>query len=157
MNIHTNHRSTHRRSATAVVASTLLPLTAVGAATLCAALFPHRLPVPQHPQVVDVVFDNRPVIWAARLLVVSAAFVLAVGGAFVVASTVVRMRNGDWLKRAGPFEVSESSVGDLEDDVYLWRSAAYEFHDALERLSEPLNDISAPNKKAATDDDYDKL
>ncbi len=153
MTTHTNHHSTPRRNVTA----TLLPLTAVGAAALCVALFPHRLPAPQNPQVVDVVFDSRPVIWAARLLLVSIAFVLAVGGAFVVTSTVVRMRNGDWLKRAGPFEVSESSVGALEDDIYLWRSAAYEFHDALERLSEPLNDVSSPNQEAATDDDYDKL
>lgn len=134
-----------------------LSLTAAGVATLCAALFPHHVPTPQDPHVVDVVFDSGPVVWAARLLLVSAAFVLAVGGAFVVASVVVRTRNGDWLKRAGPFEVSESSVGDLEDDIYLWRSAAYDFHDALERLSEPLNDISAPNEKVATDDDYDKL
>jgi hypothetical protein len=153
MTTHTNRHSTHRRKVTA----TLLPLTAVGATALCVTLFPHHLPAPQNPQVVDVVFDNRPVIWAARLLLVSIAFVLAVGGAFVVASTVVRMRNGDWLRRAGPFEVSESSVGDLEDDIYLWRSAAYDFHDALERLSDPLNDFSAPNEKEATDDDYDKL
>ena len=103
-----------------------LSLSAAGLTALCVALFPHHLPTPQNPQVVDVaVFDSRPVIWAARLLLVSVAFVLAVGGAFVVASTVVRMRNGDWLRRAGPFEVSESSVGDLEDDIYLWRSTAH--------------------------------
>lgn len=153
MTTDTNHHSTHRRNITA----TLLPLTAIGAAALCVALFPSRLPVPQNPQVLDVVFDNRPVVWAARLLLVSIAFVLAVGGAFVVASTVVRMRNGDWLRRAGPFEVSETTVTDLEDQVHFWHSAARDCYDELNRvhqLDEQANELKEP---AISDDDYDNL
>ncbi len=87
----------------------MLSLTATGAATLCVALFPHHVPTPRDPHVVDLVFDSGPVVWATRLLLVSGAFVLAVGGVYIVASTVARMRNGDWLKRAGPFEVLGNS------------------------------------------------
>jgi len=82
--------------------------------------------------VIDVIFDSRPVICAARLLLVCAAFVLAVGGAFIVSSTVARMRNGDWLKRAGPFEVSETTRAALEHQVHLWQRATHDSHDELE-------------------------
>ena len=105
----------------------------------------------------NLVFDSRAVIWAARLLLVSAAVVLAVGGAFVVASTVVRMRNGDWLRRAGPFEVSEARVAALKDEVHLWRSAAYDFRDDVEYLREPFGDNDELNQEVNPDDDYDKL
>lgn len=82
----------------------------VGVVLLLRALFPTELPESADPSFVDTIFDNRSVIWAARVLLLSAAFVLAVGGVFIVGSTVMRMRNGDWLKRAGPFEVSETAL-----------------------------------------------
>lgn len=146
-----------RRTASTTLAAVALTVTTAGLAALCAALFPAHLPAPQHMQVVSVVFDSRPVIWAARLLLVSAAFVLAVGGAFVVASTIVRVRNGDWLRRAGPFEVSEASLAALEDEVHFWRSAAHDFRDAVDYLQAPFGDTGELNKEATSDDDYDKL
>lgn len=152
MNSNTNNRTA--QSTAGALAAALLALTAVAMAALCAALFPAHLPAPQDMQVVNVVFDSRPVIWAARLLLVSAAFVLAVGGAFVVASTAVRMRNGDWLRRAGPFEVSEAKVAELKDQVHLWRSAAHDFRDDLEYMRELIDEL---NEEVTPGDDYDKL
>lgn len=61
--------------------------------------------------------------WAARLLLVVAA-VLAFGGVFIVASTVIRMKNGEWLRRAGPFEVSETAADRMAGQVELWRETA---------------------------------
>jgi len=58
------------------------------------------------------------------LLLVSTAGVLAVGGVFIVASIGIRMRNGEWLRKAGPFEVSEASLGETEGEVEYWRRAA---------------------------------
>jgi hypothetical protein len=80
------------------------------------------------------------VIWAARLLLVSAAAVLAVGGVFIVASTVIRMRNQEWLRRAGPFEVSETVVSKLDDEVEFWRKAALARQEKVEVLTERINE-----------------
>jgi hypothetical protein len=155
MNSHTTDPM--RRAASTALAAALFALTTAGVAALCVALFQGRLPEPQQAHVVNLVFDSRPVIWAARLLLVSAAFVLAAGGAFIVASTVARMRNGDWLRRAGPFEVSEARVAALKDEVHLWRSAAYDFRDDVEYLQEPFGDTDQLNQEVTPDDDYDKL
>src|SRR4051794_30761061 len=69
-------------------------------------LYPTELPVSQDPDFIDNIFDNRGVLWAARMLLVSAAAVLAFGGIFIVVSIGIRMKNGEWLRRAGPFEIS---------------------------------------------------
>jgi hypothetical protein len=62
--------------------------------------------------------------WAARLLLVSAAAVLAFGGVFIIASTVIRMKNGEWLRRAGPFEVSETAADRMAGQVELRRPSS---------------------------------
>lgn len=147
----------NNRTAATVAATLLLSIVALGSAALCASLFPTRLPAPQDMQLVNVVCDSWLVIFAMRLLLVSAAAVLAVGGVYVVRSTLARMKNGDWLRRAGPFEVSEAAVARLEDQVHLWRSAACEFHDEVERLSEILDSVDELNEEVTFDDDYDKL
>ena len=71
-------------------------------------------------------------------MLVSASVVLAVGGVFIVVSTVVRMRKGDWLKRAGPFEVSETAVLELEDQIEFWRNAALDGREEVAELRELL-------------------
>ncbi len=97
---------------------------AVAIALLVKDLYPADLPESHSPDFVDNVFDNRAVLWAARLLLVSAAAVLAVGGVFIVVSIAIRMKNGEWLRRAGPFEISEGRVGEAEGEVGYWRQAA---------------------------------
>jgi hypothetical protein len=126
-----------------IVAGMLLTVTAIAVVLLCAALVPGRLPIPRDPDVLDVIFDNRPVVWAARLLLVSAAFVLAVGGVFIVSSTLVRMKNGEWLKRAGPFEVAETALSELEDQVRFWQSATLDGQIELEDLQVQLDEANA--------------
>lgn len=106
---------------------------------LAVGLVPADPPTPDDPSFVDNIFDSRLVIWAARLLLLSTAVVLAVGGVFIVGSTITRMRQGDWLKRAGPFEVSEHNVLELARERDFWRSVAEDSHRRLIELEDQLN------------------
>ena len=109
-----------------------------GLVLLLEGLFPSDLPHASDPNFIDAIFSNKAVVWAARILLVSASVVLAVGGVFIVVSTVVRMRKGDWLKRAGPFEVSETAVLELEDQIEFWRNAALDGREEVAELRELL-------------------
>jgi hypothetical protein len=97
-------------------------------------LYPTDLPESRNPDFVDNVFDNRGVLWAARLLLVSAAGVLAVGGIFIVFSIGVRMKNKEWLRRAGPFEIAEGTLEHARDEADYWRRAALSTEDEALRL-----------------------
>ena len=108
-------------------------------ALLVKGLYPADLPQSPNPDFVDNVFANRGVLWAARLLLVSAAGVLAFGGIFIVVSIAIRMRNGEWLRRAGPFEVSEASVSEAEGEAEYWRRAAQATDEDSENLRERLD------------------
>lgn len=97
---------------------------AVGIVLLAKGLYPADLPSSRSPDFADNIFDNRGVLWAARLLLVSAAGVLAFGGIFIVLSIGNRMKNGEWLRRAGPFEISEGKLEQAEDEIEFWRQIA---------------------------------
>lgn len=112
----------------------------VGVVLLVKALYPADLPSTTDPDFIDNVFDNRAVIWAARLLLVSAAAVLAFGGLFIVISTGIRMKNGEWLRRAGPFEISETAVSEIEGQVDFWRQAALAGQEEVAELTERLEE-----------------
>lgn len=101
-------------------------------------LYPANLPQSRNPDFVDNVFDNRGVLWAARLLLVSAAAVLAFGGIFIVVSIGIRMKNGEWLRRAGPFEISEGTLGKTEDDIGFWHQAVLASREEASGLRERL-------------------
>ena len=115
-----------------------LAFSLAGAVLLAIGMFPADLPTKADPTFIDTIFDNRGVIWAARLLLVSAAGVLAFGGVFIVASTAIRMKNGEWLHRAGPFEVSEDTAGEFEGQVERWREVAAIRQEHVEELTEQL-------------------
>jgi len=123
-----------------LIAVLLLIALPVGLVLLAVGLFPTDLPANGEPSFIDTIFDNRGVIWAARLLLVSAAVVLAFGGVFIVVSTGIRMKNGEWLRRAGPFEVSETAVSEIEGQVEFWRDAALAGQEEVAELSERLNE-----------------
>jgi hypothetical protein len=123
-----------------VVAVVLIIAIPVGVVLLAIGLFPADLPVQSDPSFIDTVFDNKGVVWAARLLLVSAAGVLAFGGVFIVVSTGIRMKNGEWLRRAGPFEVSETAVSEIEGQVEFWRQAALDGQEEVEELTGRLNE-----------------
>lgn len=111
---------------------------AVAIVLLVKGLYPADLPQSRNPDFVDNVFDNRGVLWAARLLLVSAAAVLAFGGIFIVVSIGIRMKNGEWLRRAGPFEISEGTLGHAKDETAFWRQAAQTSEAETVRLRERL-------------------
>jgi hypothetical protein len=113
---------------------------AVGVALLVKGLYPADLPLTKNPDFIDNVFDNRGVVWAARLLLVSAAAVLAFGGVFIVVSTTIRMKNGEWLRRAGPFEISETMVNEVEGQLDQWRSTALARQEKVVELTERLDE-----------------
>ena len=125
--------------------STVFALLIIGACIaavvlLVKGLYPADLPSPTSPNFIDNVFDNRAVVWAARLLLVSAAAVLAFGGVFIVISTGIRMKNGEWLRRAGPFEISETAVSEIEGQVDFWRQAALAGQEEVTELTERLEE-----------------
>jgi len=106
------------------VAVGLFLIAAIGIALLVNGLYPADLPESSDPDFVDNVFANRAVLLAARMLLVSAAGVLAFGGVFIVTSIGIRMKNGEWLRRAGPFEISEGKLAQAEAEIDLWQQQA---------------------------------
>lgn len=129
-----------RRGVTNALVAFLIALGVIGIALLAIGLYPADLPLKRNPDFIDIVFDNRGVIWAARLLLVSAAAVLAFGGLFIVASTGIRMKNREWLRRAGPFEISETAVSEVERQLDQWRIAARARQKKVDELTERLDE-----------------
>lgn len=119
----------------------LLVAVAVGIVLLGKGLYPADLPESRNPDFVDTVFDNRGVVWAARLLLVSAAGVLALGGVFIVASIAIRMKNQEWLRKAGPFEISEGDLSEAEEEAAFWRQTALSSQEEADRLRESLDSV----------------
>ncbi|HEX5982582.1 MAG TPA: hypothetical protein VFY69_00090 [Solirubrobacterales bacterium] len=105
---------------------------------LVKGLYPADLPESRNPDFVDNIFDNRGVLWAARLLLISGAAVLAFGGVFIAVSIGVRMKNQEWLRRAGPFEISEESVDQAKEEVSFWHRVAQTNHEEAENLRKRL-------------------
>jgi hypothetical protein len=114
-------------------AGLFLILSCVGVALLAKGLYPVDLPAVRNPDFVDIVFHNRAVLWTTRL-------VLVFGGVFIVVSIGIRMKNGELLKRAGPFEVSENTLGEVEGRIDLWRAAAAVSQEEVAELTERLEE-----------------
>lgn len=121
-----------------VIGACLFLVLAASILLLARGLYPADLPLSRNPDFIDNVFHNRAVLWAARLLLVSAAGVLAFGGIFIVISVGARMKNGEWLRRAGPFEISEGPLDQSEDRVAFWQSAAGASREEADALRERL-------------------
>lgn len=121
-----------------VISLGLIAVCAIAVVLLVKGLYPADLPEGRNPDFVDNVFDNRGVLWAARLLLVSAAGVLAFGGIFIVVSIGIRMKNGEWLRRAGPFEISEVEVGQVKDEAAFWRRTALASREEADALQASL-------------------
>ncbi|HWT90452.1 MAG TPA: hypothetical protein VN179_05000 [Solirubrobacterales bacterium] len=126
----------------------LLVVAAVAIALLVKGLYPADLPASRDPDFVDTVFDNRGVVWAARLLLVSAAGVLAFGGIFIVASIAIRIKNREWLRRAGPFEISERELSEAEEEAAFWRQTALSSQEEADRLRESLDSVVESLRKS---------
>src|SRR3954447_25407390 len=111
---------------------------AAGVALLAKGLYPVDMPSVKNPDFIDTIFDNRAVLWTARLLLVSAAVVLAFGGLFIVISIGMRLKNGEWLRRAGPFEISETTLSEMTGQRDRWRIAALLEQESVAELTERL-------------------
>jgi hypothetical protein len=125
-------------SGSAALVLLLLLAGITGVTLLAKGLYPVNLPSMKDPDFIDTVFDNRGILWTARLLLVSAAVVLAFGGLFIVISTAIRMKNGEWLRRAGPFEISEITMKEIEGQLDRWHTAALAGEEEVADLTERL-------------------
>jgi hypothetical protein len=137
------HSTAEPSSSGPASAALALPIIVAGLAglvLLIKGLYPTDLPLTANPNFIDNIFDNRAVIWAARLLLVSAAAVLAFGGAFIVISIGIRMKNEEWLRRAGPFEISETAVSEIEGQVSFWRQVALASQEEVTELTTRLEE-----------------
>lgn len=121
-------------------AGLFLILSCVGVVLLAKGLYPVDLPSVKNPDFVDTVFDNRGVLWTARFLLVSAAAVLVCGGVFIVVSIGTRMKKGELLRRAGPFEVSEPTASEIEGQLAHWRTVASVKQEEVAELTECLRE-----------------
>jgi hypothetical protein len=103
-------------------------------------MFPADVPRKEDPGYVDVVFQNRVVVFAARLVVFSAALVLLLGAIYMAASTIVRIKRGQWLRRAGPFESELSEAQQGLSEVAALLDELNEAWEANEDLSRRLEE-----------------
>jgi hypothetical protein len=107
---------------------------------LVRGLVPTDLPPTKGANFIDSIFHNKGVILAARLLLVSAAVVLAMGGVYIMVSMGIRMANGQWLKRAGPFEIGEKEIGAIETEIANWQKAAEAGDEEIAALAKRLKE-----------------
>jgi len=81
-------------------------------------MFPSTVPEKSNPGYLDVIFQSRFVVFAARMVVFSAALVLLLGSIYIASSMIVRIKRGQWLRRAGPFESELAEAQEtLREDV----------------------------------------
>ncbi len=118
----------------------MLILSCVAVALLAKGLYPVDLPSVKNPDFIDAIFDNRGVLWTARFLLVSAAAVLVFAGVFIVVSIGTRMKKGELLRRAGPFEVSEPTADEIEEQLAHWRTVASVKQEEVAELTECLRE-----------------
>jgi hypothetical protein len=50
------------------------------------------------------------------------------------------MKNEEWLRRAGPFEISETAVTEIEGQVSFWRQAALASQEEVTELTARLEE-----------------
>jgi hypothetical protein len=125
------------------VAFVLLALLLAPGFLLLYRIYPDDRPIQKNPGFIDIVFANNLVVFAARLVLFSAAIVLAFAATYTVVSIVNWFRLGQWLTRAGPFEVSQEAVTTLKDEVEFWRNAAVDENAQVQALQQQLETSDA--------------
>lgn len=105
-------------------------------------LWPGSIKPTKDPGFGDNVFASSPVVFAARLILLSAGVVLAVGAVFAIASIAKLWQAGRWLTRFGPFEAAPEAIGTLADEVEFWRASAIEQDEATQELRERLQEAN---------------
>ena len=133
----------------------LLVVALLVVALLVKGLYPADLSPHTDSDFVNSIFHNKGVVLAARLLLVSAAVVLAVAGVYIVLSVAIRMKKGEWLRKAGLFEIAETEISNIESQIDRWRAAAEAGEEEVEELTkrieesdELIEQLKNPGKKA---------
>lgn len=95
-------------------------------------LAPNKIITAPHPGLVDQIFNSRILVLFIRVVIVFAA-------GFIVASLFANVWASRWLAKAGPFEVSESVVADLKDQVRASKEEAATAADEIAALQVRLD------------------
>jgi hypothetical protein len=111
-------------------------------------IYPTHLHEKTNPGFIDNVFGTNLVIFAARVILLSAGGVLAVAAVFIVISFWKRGKAGHWMSKFGPLETQ--AVENLEGVVAQWqqwwqeefqrRTELEERVEQSDRLLEELNE-----------------
>jgi hypothetical protein len=116
-------------------AAVVIGLGLVVAALLAAReIWPDKIAPAADPSWLDSIFASKTVLFAARLVLFGLALVVVVGCVYTIASIVFRMQSGHWLRRIGPFEVTEQAVEELTGQINYWKNQAEESLGAIEQL-----------------------
>jgi hypothetical protein len=113
-----------------LLAVALLIGLAVGSVLVLVGVYPERLPVKANPSFVDIVFDSRTVVAAARIALLFAA-------GYVIASVIGLIARRQWLTRAGPFEASQA-VERLDQETDLLRAELEDARHTIDVLEDQL-------------------
>jgi hypothetical protein len=116
------------------------------------AIYPDDVVEPRDAAFLDNIFANEFVLFAARLVLFSAAAVAFFAAFFAILSVIQWIKNGQWLRRAGPFEVDPHAVSTLDDEVERWRGEAEETRDELHEMRQRLEET-----QALADEMYEKV
>ena len=90
----------------------------------------------------ELLFDSEPMLVVGRLLIFAAVVVMLACGVFVLGSIVVRIRRGHWLKRAGPFEVSDTTVDEMNREIGALEHTVFEQRMRIADLEAVLGDFA---------------
>jgi nitrogen fixation/metabolism regulation signal transduction histidine kinase len=103
-------------------------------------IYPGQLAEKANPGFLDNVFNNNLVVFAARLVLVSSALVLAFLGAHLIWSVVRWFRLGHLVTKLGPLQVSEHAVQTLRAELEFWRGQASALNDQVQALTDQLEE-----------------
>jgi hypothetical protein len=109
--------------ATVVGVALLVPLTGLGGLVLY-RIYPARVREKASPGFIDNIFANNLVVFAMRLVILSAALVFSFVGSYTIVSVINWMRRRQWLSKAGSFEVSRETIEELEALARFWEERA---------------------------------
>jgi hypothetical protein len=101
-------------------------------------IYPTHIHPKTNPGFIDNIFGTNLVVFASRVVLLSAALVLAFVAVYTVVSVFSWMKQRQWLAKAGPFEVSREAIEGLEGLVQFWQDEAADRAQEVEQLSEQL-------------------
>lgn len=111
-------------------------------ALLSYALLPGHVPAQPNPNWIDLIIDNRWVIWLLRMMSLAVVVMFSVFAVYFVRSIRHRMRKGHWLRSGAGLEaeIVSDALGDLEP-VLASLSETEERANELEEQLSASNDV----------------